>query len=47
MDGWVCSPGAKFSLVVAKNQSVNRAIGVIADKAWTPCTIPAPSKIPR
>ena len=32
--------GAKFSFVLTKNQSVNRAIGAIADDAWTPVHYP-------
>ena len=36
----VVKAGAKFSFVLAKNQSVNRAIGAIADDAWTPVHYP-------
>src|SRR5687768_13372241 len=31
---------ARFSVVLAKNQAVNRAIGAIADDAWTPVHYP-------
>ena len=36
----VVKAGAKFSFVLTKNQSVNRAIGAIADDAWTPVHYP-------
>src|SRR6266508_1556170 len=32
--------GARFSVVLTKNQAVNRAIGAIADDAWTPVHYP-------
>ena len=36
----VVKAGAKFSFVLTKNQSVDRAIGAIADDAWTPVHYP-------
>ena len=36
----VVDAGAKFSFVLTKNQSVNRAIGAITDDAWTPVRYP-------
>jgi hypothetical protein len=32
--------GVRFSVVLTKNQAVNRAIGAIADDAWTPVRYP-------
>ncbi len=33
--------GAQFSVVLAKNAAVNRAIAAIAEDAWTRCATPA------